>query len=942
MRQRDPRFHVTSLFWLFCLSVLVALPAAAQAGAITGKVTDATGEFGFGDATVEIVELERETTTDRSGRFRFSNVPDGAYTLRAEYVGAEPGSATIRVDGTTEASVDIAMGGENQLDGLLVEGQAAGQAAAINRRRRDETVTNVVSADSVGQFPDKNVAESLQRVPGVSTQTDQGEGRFAVIRGIDPRFNTTSVDGVRIPGPEPDNRAVNLDVISSDLVESIEVNKAVTPDMDGDAVGGHIEINTLTAFDTDGQVLRFTAGGSYNSVNEETSPDLTFTYADLFSLGGDADDFGVAFSINKFDRDFVSDGIESAAWPDRDTPGGATVRSMEEGEQRDYGITRDRTSVSLNFDFRPSDTSEYYVRTLYSEFDESEQQFTNLYNFADATTQTLDGSTGTFSDGEVEKESADSNKIVEIFSLTLGARKDLAPWFLDYSVGYSQAGEESGDSEVIGLFVAEGLDIGYDSSGDPEQPRLFSTSPAINDPTAFGLSELEEETVFNETREIALTFNARRDVMFGADVPGYLKFGAKSRLQTAENDIELLLYEDFGGDFSIADFQGTSPDFPKPGNFGPVIDPGIFRSFYNTNRGNFTLNAEDSAIDSQAEDYDLDEDIHAVYAMADAQFDRLQVIGGLRVEYTDYSASGTRVSIDEQSGTGNPVLEPVSDDNSYTDFFPGLHLRYQLSERMVLRGALTRTISRPGFEQISPRQNLEITDEGGGVFERNAEIGNPDLDPLESNNLDLRWEYYPGGIGVISAGVFYKQISDFFIVADTAGQAPFGNFDEVIQTINGDDADLFGLELEFVRQFSFLPAPWDGFLMQATYTLTDSESDIPQRSSTIPLPGQSDHIGNVALGYEKYGLSLRVAAAYRSEFFEEADDLSDPRGDRYQDDFVQVDLTTRYRLNDAYQVYFNAININDAPLYAYYGSSRFNSQHEEYGESYEFGLQVDF
>ncbi|CAN0219881.1 unnamed protein product, partial [Chrysoparadoxa australica] len=243
--------------------------------------------------------------------------------------------------------------------------------------------------------------------------------------------------------------------------------------------------------------------------------------------------------------------------------------------------------------------------------------------------------------------------------------------------------------------------------------------------------------------------------------------------------------------------------------------------------------------------YDLDEDIHAVYAMADAQFDRLQVIGGLRVEHTDYSASGTRVSIDEQSGTGNPVLEPVSDDNSYTDFFPGLHLRYQLSERMVLRGALTRTISRPGFEQISPRQNLEITDEGGGVFERNAEIGNPDLDPLESNNLDLRWEYYPGGIGVISAGVFYKQISDFFIVADTAGQAPFGNFDEVIQTINGDDADLFGLELEFVRQFSFLPAPWDGFLMQATYTLTDSESDIPQLSSTIPLPGQSDHIGNV-------------------------------------------------------------------------------------------------
>lgn len=931
-----------SRWCLACLMLLVVLPAAAQSASISGRVTDATGEFGFGDATVVIEELGRETITDRSGRFRFSGIPEGSYTLRAAYVGAEAGTVAVRVEGDATVTVDIAMGGENQLDGLLVEGQAAGQAAAISRRRADQTITNVVSADSVGQFPDKNVAESLQRVPGVSTQTDQGEGRFAVIRGIDPRFNTTSIDGVRIPGPEPDNRAVNLDVISSDLVESIEVNKAVTPDMDGDAVGGHIEINTLTAFDAGGRVLRFTGGGSYNEVSETTSPDLTFTYADLFSLGGGKDNFGVTLSVNTFDREFVSDGIEASAWPDRETPAGDTLRSMEEGEQRDYGITRKRTSASLNFDFRPSETSEYYLRTLYSEFDENEQKFTNLYNFADGTTQSLDSRSGTFSDGEVEKESAQSNKIVEIFSATVGGRQSVAAWDMDYSLGYSEAGEASGDSELVGLFVAEGLDIGYDASGDAEQPLLFSTSQGIDDPSAFGLNEIEEETVFNETREVALEVNVRRDVAFTANVPGTVQFGAKSRFQSAENDIQLDKFEEFGGDFTIADFEGSRVDFPKPGNFGPVIDPDAFRSFFNANRGDFVRNDEDSEVDSQAEDYDLDEDIHAVYAMADANVGRLKILGGLRVEYTDYSAVGTRVSVDEESGTGNPVLEPVSDDNSYTDFFPGLHLTYRLDDRSLLRAALTRTISRPGFEQISPRQNLEITEEDDGVFERNAEIGNPDLDPLESNNIDLRWEYYPGSIAVISAGVFYKQISDFFVTADTAGQAPFENFDEVIQTINGGDADLYGLELEFVRQLGFLPSPWDGLLVQGSYTYSDSESEIPQRNSKIPLPGQSDHIGNAALGYEKYGLSLRLAASYRSKFFEEADDLSDPRGDRYQDDFVQLDLTTRYRFNENVQVYFNAINLNDAPLYAYYGSPRFNSQHEEYGRTYEFGAQVSF
>lgn len=816
------------------------------------------------------------------------------------------------------------------------------QARAINLRRAAAEIAEALSADDVGNFPDQNVAEALQRVPGLSVQRDQGEGRAVVIRGIDPAFNSTTINGLRIPGPESDSRSVNLDAISSDLVEAIVISKAITPDMDADAVGGNIEIKTLSAFDRGARNFTITAGGSYNTTNEKTSPDISLAYSDVFTLGdADQPNFGFAFALSQFDRDTVSDGIEGAPWELVETPAGNEVNMLLEGEQRDYILTRKRTSAALNFDFRPNDTATFYVRTLYSEFDDYETKEENIYKFEEGDILTLDANGGTFEGAEFEKAHSDSNKIIEITSLSAGGEHDLDPWFLDYSVGYAEAGE-AGDLEITGETLAEDVSMGYSRAGNSQQTELFVIGDQGSRAADFALETAEGENVFTQERELALAFNARRDVIWGDSAPGYVQFGWKSRFREKEGDVNISKYEGFPGDFTIADFaQDTPVNFSPRGDFGPAFDTAKYRKFFFDNRDTFELNETDSDLDSRAEDFDLSEDILAAYLMAQAEFGRLTLLGGVRVEQTEYAVDGTQVSIDENVNDGDPVLSPFQDEKDYTYVLPNLHLTYAVNKRTNVRAAITQTIARPGFEAAGPFQIIEIEGEGDEI-ERVAEKGNPDLEPLESTNLDLRWEYYPGGVNLVSVGVFYKQITNYFLSANTAGRPGFENFDEVSETINGGDADLFGLELGYIRQLDFLPGFLDGMLFDASYTFSDSESEVPDRAAGIPFPGQSDHIASIALGYEKHGLTVRLAAVYRSEFFEETDDQSDPAFDRYQDGHLQIDLTARYRFNNTASVYLNVINLNDEPLYAYWGDPRYNSQYETYGPTYEVGMRFAF
>ena len=281
------------------------------------------------------LSTDRRTSTDRSGRFSFPGVPAGSYEIEVSYVGLPSQTESVIVQADQTVLVDIALGDADQLDRMIVVGQSAVQSASLARERSALNNVNVLSADAIGQFPDNNVAEALQRVPGLSLERDQGEGRFVVIRGANANFNTTTINGLRIPSTADDNRGVNLDVVSSDLVESVEISKSLMPYQDADAVGGNIEIKTLSAFDL-GNTISGRIEGSHNETLDQTSPRLGLTGTRLFSIGGGKNNLALSGSVNYFDREFAVDNVEGGEWPLVEAPGGGEFRSPESAEQRDY------------------------------------------------------------------------------------------------------------------------------------------------------------------------------------------------------------------------------------------------------------------------------------------------------------------------------------------------------------------------------------------------------------------------------------------------------------------------------------------------------------------------------------------------------------------------------------------------------------------------------
>lgn len=909
--------------------------AHAAPGELTGRVTDGAGSTPFGGARVVIPELGREVFTTRDGRYRFTDLPAGDYTLRVEYLGAEAVESKLSVS-SAGAEQNVRIGDAAvRLDNVLVVGQAAGQAAALNQQRASDSIKTIVAADAIGQFPDQNAAEALQRLPGVSLARDQGEGRFVIIRGIDPALTSTTINGIRVPGPEADSRQVNLDVISSDLLDSLEVSKTQTADMDGDSVGGNVEIKSATAL-TRGNSLNARVEGSYNEQVEKTSPKLSLSGTRLFDLAG-SNNFGVAAAVSYFSRDFGSDNVETSGWPELEGPNG-DVQGLEEAEQRDYTITRERLSAALNLDWRVSRNLDLYWRSLYSDYSDDEVQQTNVYKFEDGDLVALDADSARVEEGEVEKLTEFRKETQRIVSTVLGAEQRAGAYTFNYTAGFSRS-SESTPNALGATFVGEELDIGYNAK-DRMIPRLSSTSAAYANPATFELDELVLDSTKTAERETTLAFDAKRALRFG-ESQGYLKGGVKARLRNKHGNVDVQSYDGFPDDFTIADFAPQAVDYPL-GTWGPAASRGGVAGFFARNRAALELDGDASAFDSAIEDFEISEDIYAGYGMAGITLGKLRLNGGLRYEQAETDARGTQIVIDEENGDGDPAFTTLIRSRSEEALLPSFNLRYEMDARSIFRAGYSQTIARPGFEASAPRQAIEVT-EDDGEFERVAELGNPSLKPLKSQNFDLGLEFYPKGLGVFSVGVFLKKLDRFFVVSDISGQpGAFRNFDEAITTLNGKEARVYGLEMNFSRKLKNLPSPFDGLLVGANLTLSDSDATLPFRSGSYRLPRQSNRIGNVLLGYEKYGASLKISATYRSEYFDEIGDLDDPTTDRYVDNHLQIDVTGGYRFMRRYEAYFSLVNINDEPFYAYFDSPRFASQYEEYGPTFEFGVKASF
>lgn len=828
-----------------------------------------------------------------------------------------------------------AQSGEPQVESILVYGQRAAQNNALDQYRQSDAVTSFISADDMGQFVDQNVAEALQRLPGISITRDQGEGRFVSVRGVDAGLSTVTINGMRIGTPEDGSRAVPLDVIPSGSVDLLEVTKVPTPDMPGDAIGGAVNVRSASAFDRDGRQISYRLEGSYNDLSGESSPKAQFNFSDVVSVFGGSDNLGISVGLNYLDRKLESDNIE----PEYDYLdfNGEDVLALLEVNERKYFVNRERLGFNVNLEFQPNDNSRFFANTVYSEFTDAETRQRNVFTFEDATITAYDGQNISYADlpeDSFRRRIRFRTKEQDTLAFALGAEHDFGRWSLDYNAGISTTRERVPD-EVEGRFLKTGASLDAQArigTGIPSYAFLQNGAPAAGylDNSLYELDRAVVVPLFVDDDDLNFAINMEVPQAFGIQ-SFTLKTGLDARFKEKNSDVnEFELRRT--PDAMLDQFSGPAPSYGL-GNLGQGISSAAFADFFQRNRAGFTERPQDvnsNRVMNEGADFRAEEDVKAGYVMGTWDTERLRVIAGARVERTEFSATGNELVFDP---AGNLSISERRADSSYTNLLPGIHLRYEPVENLVLRAAWSNTIARPNFNDISPRLELDQDD-------NEVELGNPDLDPYESANVDLLADWYLGNTGVISAGVFYKDIDNYIVDYTTRQDGRFPGM-EVSTPINGSKASVKGFEFNAQAGLEGLSESLAGFLVGFNTTILDTELKLLERpGERFALPDAAERSGNIFIGYENRRLSARLSLTERDKYLTEVGDA--PVYDLYVAPHTQLDLTASYRFSDRFELVAELTNLTDEALELYQGSKAYTYQFEEYGPTFALGFKGRF
>jgi len=922
--------HLFSYLFI-CLTTLAchgfAAPGIAQAETtgsssgttITGRVVDEGDGLPLPGVNISVKGTSKGAITGQDGRFRLENVSGAAAVIEASYIGyvksdipitLSPGKAVIK---NIRLKPGVLISKEITVVGELLKGQAK----ALNQQKNDVNVTNVVASDQIGKFPDSNIGDALKRIPGISVFNDQGEARFGHVRGTEPRFNSVTVNGERIPSAEAENRTIQLDLVPSDMIQTIEVTKALTPDMDADAIGG--SINLVTKIPAE-ERISLSAGGGLNFLDGTGGGRYQFggTYGNRFA----DEKLGVLFSASYDNNDFGSDNIE-AEWD----AGDDGIEGIKEFQVRKYDVQRIRRSFSGALDYRFNENHVLKFNGIYNLRDDFENRFRTKYKDLDEDLATVERETkgGTEKDARLEDQ--------KMMSLTLGGEHDFGKLDLDWQASYSKASEDRPNERYIN-FRAKNQPFTVDIS-NPEKPFVTILNPdvsgGISNIEDWKLKELTEEHQYTEDidKNFGLNFN------YAATDALAFKFGGKIRDKKKKRDNDFYEYEpvdeDAFRDEVFANLKNETKDHFLPGD---KYKSGVFVS--NKFLGGLDLDGDDFdkelVKEGLAGNFDAKEQIKAVYAMATWDIsDNTTLLGGARLEHTRNEYDAFKYFADEDSlaaVTGKP--------SDYTNVLPYVHLRYNVNDQTNIKLAYTHSLARPNYFDLAPYQEIVAEDE-------EIKLGNPALEPTLSKNVDLMIEHYLSDIGILSAGVFYKSISDF-IVTKKEDVDYSGDTFEQFQPVNAGDGTLMGIETAAQFQLPFIP----GLGLYLNYTYTHSEIDNfdieGREGDNLTLPGNPEHTANASIAYENGPFNIRLSGNYHSDFIdaEEGSIGENKWEDRYYDSSFTLDLNGGYRMSDIVQLYFEVSNLTNQPLRFYQGEKQYLAQEEWYDRRFLVGVKADF
>lgn len=888
---------------------------------------------------------------------------------------------------------------------IVVRGVRAQLAEAAQLEREADNIVTVITADDIGQFPDQNIAESLQRAPGITIIRDEGEGRFITVRGLSSDFTQVTINNAQIGSSEPDgNRSVALDVIPSDLLSKVEVGKTLLPDQDHDSLGAKVDLRPLSAFDRgDDFTARISATGVYTEYADDVTPKITADITKRFDVG--SGQIGFAAAVNYFERTVAVDRTESESGDGLMESGG--VYYPAEIEHRREAGDRERIGGTATLDYRSYDDSQMVTLSfLYGKLTDNDiriQQEVEIRDSSSSERRNIVPGFGEFSDIDVDRQIFFQERTEETWALHLGGRNELSDtgpvvsWAMDYSknnftLPNGLRSTFRNDDDIIAN-ASWGRDFGsweYIGIGDFDSP----SSIEIGAPAEPSLWLYESALIIDESRDDEiLSYNVDIEQGFSlGSIDVTLKGGFKQRFRDRSflrGEFDLGVEGELDGTGlpeSIGDFTNTfvpESSLPFSGGIpGGAVFPDLneLRDVLARTADVFGLEASDLRRDFTAE-----ENTTAYYLMATVEFgDNFQAIIGGRVEDTDYSTTGLvarRAEVDGTPIAGLNSTQVETFDNSYSEFMPAVHLRWDATRDLVLRASYSQAQVRPSFGDARALQTnsfeftTEVEDPGcstvpitlGGTnydvcedFNVESEGGTPGLQPLTADQFDFNVGWYPSPSTSLTFAAFYKDLQNPFvsvstddpdIIAQLGGAVlepetglAYTDFDRVI---NAGSGKLYGLEIGGNHFFDYL----DGFLgnlfVSGNLTLIDSEvqSAAVRDGQAIPLPSQSNVVANLSLGYESDSFLLRVAANYRGEQLLSVDG-SDPALDVYRDSFFTTDLAVRYRVSDNLQFFADVANLLETEEVRYYRgdaqSGNVFNRIEDYGRTIQFGVNFTF
>ncbi len=961
---------------------------------ISGVIKDAANEEPLAFATVAIKGTTSGTTTDLNGEYRLV-VDEGTYTLVASYMGYVTLEKEITVAAGKTANNDFALAAETIMgEEIVVTAMLRGQKAAISSQLNADGIVNAVSEAQIQELPDANAGDALGRLPGISLKRSGGEAQNIVVRGLNEKFSSIQLNGVQVPSTDGESRGVDLSMFSLSSLAGIEVTKALTPDMDADAIAGSVNLVTKKA--SSKPELRFDVGTGYNDLESSMAQ---YNAAVRYERRVFNEKLGVQLSVNA-EQKIRSSESYAQEWDIKNY--------VDEPRQTDLTLsytdeTRKRMGGSLLLDYGTSDGGTIRFNNFYNHSDRDFVKYDRYYAW------NTGGVSYNIEDSERDIETINNalsgENYLKKFKITWGGSHALTigntPY--DHIMEFYEGG--AGDAG-IGTDLADAEDwVDWLQAGQTDNmlPYAYDNYSLSILKTAYFKPSKSED------RDLIAYLNIEREIPINDEIKVTLKAGAKTRNKTRTNSNEV--YRSYytgtgsGLDYTLlddgsiveADYSGTSFEnldmygasvlltnfiddpvnnreiFDGRYDLYPLINSGLAREWYDTHKNNVNADASDKEYrlhpSGLYKNYSVTEQVNAAYFMTTVDLGKMfRVLAGVRIEQenNDYTAKYA------------PNLYGMSlfDEDDYSDttrtysetfILPNFHIKFKPVDWFDLRLAATKTLARPDFSMRLPTLVISRGDENT-IYK-----GNTDLKNTQAWNYDVIASFYKTKYGLFTVGAFYKELdnvtywqSDVTISNDDMVedyQLPTGDdvssYNGMIVTspVNTNNTIVKGIEFDLQANLTFLPGFLSNFVIRGNFSMIESVTWVPrfeviEDQTTIPytqtprfyesdqtMEGQPSRFGNIALGYDQGGFSARLSVFFQGDY------VNSISGNKYLDvmqkGYTKWDLSLKQKIDKINsEVMLNVSNISNMEEGTYYKYRHLDCGSSISGMLIDLGLRV--